>query len=134
MKVGLKKRIKYLVIMLVPLILALSIKVYISTPQYAFENYREAVESGDIERAKRFTTPIFLAPDKPNVVNRSRLGPHKAMILRLRLSHSRVWRRPDATRADVTYKFSDGSYYSYFLLKTPQGWRVNKSQGVLTSH
>jgi hypothetical protein len=129
------KRIKYLVILLVtllvPFLLARTLRTsYISSPEYAFHSFIEAVRSKNTEAAIRLCTPKYLAFSKSVAMhNGYAANPfsfERSWVSGMPHTPNLVWRTPDFSHAVVTYNMNQGGYYSYYLLKTKAGWKVDE--------
>lgn len=118
-------------LLVVPVILALAIRMYyVSSPQYALKNFFAVVRSKDTEAAKHLTTPGYFGihnsgrPEDPFFYKRS-------WEKEMPFCRNIVWQRPDSTHANVTYKMSDGSFFQYYLLRTPSGWKIDGFDGSI---
>lgn len=122
-----KQRTKFRLFLLVPAMVVLGLVYHLSSPQYAFKQFMTALESHDIETAKSFCTSKFLALDK-STYGELISNTHWSKFQNCR---SVVWKRPDSTHAEVACDKGVDGYCHYFLLKTPQGWKLDNHDGGL---
>ena len=129
MKKVLKHRTTRIGLLLVPVGLLLCLKRYVSTPQYAFNRYMAAVRNGDIDTAKRLTTPRYFAALQAGDPN-DPLYQDRTWEKAIRDLLNAVWERPDATHAHVTYTTAtQRETWRYYLVETKEGWKIDKLGG-----
>jgi hypothetical protein len=133
-----KHRTKVRLVLIVPILLALGLLYYLSSPQYAMKRFVVALESHDTKTAKSFCTANFILLESPapgDLINPENLEHHIGMghlLDRLQDPYAVVWKQSGFNNAVVTYELGfkgEEGYYRFFLMKTPQGWKVYKWEG-----
>jgi hypothetical protein len=120
-------RAKLLGVIALPVILFLIIwMTHLSSPQYVFKSFSSAIQIGDFDEAKNLCTQRFA--NKWSGGNG--FSYHQEWQKEMQRARSIIWQRSDSTRATVTYKMSDGSYYRYRLVKTKPSWKVDEFEGI----